>query len=290
MEYTIENENLRICVDDHGAELKSIFSKKHHIEYLWQGNPDFWGRRAPILFPIVGKLKDNTYKYNNHDYHLSQHGFARDMVFEMVSHEETKLSFLLKSTESTRTVYPFEWTLKVSYQIDVNKLFVSVDINNASSEDEMWFSVGFHPAFNVPIDQETNKQQNFVLEFNKDKTANKRLLEYGLIGNTFELAMEISQIPLENETFIKDALVFQGLKTDQIVLLSADSDRSLVFSFNDFPYLGIWSKPNAPFVCIEPWHGIADTIDHDGNLIHKEGIKSLKPKETFSCGYSVGVS
>jgi len=290
MEYTIENENLRICVDDHGAELKSIFSKNYKIEYLWQGNPAFWGRRAPILFPIVGKLKDDTYNFKDHKYHLSQHGFARDMVFEMVSHEDSNISFLLKSTESTRTVYPFEWTLKVSYQIDGKKLSVSVEINNASSEDEMWFSVGFHPAFNVPIDQETNKQQNFVLEFNKDKTANKRLLEYGLIGNTFELAMENSQIPLENETFIKDALVFQGLKTDQIVLRSADSDRSLVFSFNDFPYLGIWSKPNAPFVCIEPWHGIADTIDHDGNLIHKEGIKSLKPKETFSCGYSVGVS
>jgi len=94
---------------------------------------------------------------------------------------------------------------------------------------------------------------------------------------------------LENNTFIKDALVFQDLKTDQITLRSAESDRSLVFSFDDFPYLGIWSKPSAPFVCIEPWHGIADTIDHDGNLVTKEGIKSLKPTETFSCGYSVEV-
>ena len=289
MEYIIENENLRISVDDQGAELKSIFGKNHKIEYLWQGNPDFWGRRAPILFPIVGKLKDNTYTYQGKNYQLSQHGLARDMVFEMVSHEGSKISFLLKSTEATRFDYPFEWTLKVSYHIDGNKLFVSVAINNTSSIDEMWFSVGFHPAFNVPIEQGTNDQQVFVLEFNKDKTANIRLLEHGLLGNSFELGMENSQIPLENETFIKDALVFQDLKTDQITLRSVESDRSLVFSFADFPYLGIWSKPSAPFVCIEPWHGIADTIDHDGNLVTKEGIKSLKPTETFSCGYSVEV-
>lgn len=289
MEYIIENENLRISVDDQGAELKSIFGKNHKIEYLWQGNPDFWGRRAPILFPIVGKLKDNTYTYQGKNYQLSQHGFARDMVFEMVSHEGSKISFLLISNEATRVIYPFEWTLKVSYHIDGNKLFVSVAINNTSSTDEMWFSVGFHPAFNVPIEQGINDQQAIVLQFNKDKTANKRLLEHGLVGNSFELGMENSHIPLENETFLKDALVFQDLKTDQITLRSSDSDRSLVFSFADFPYLGIWSKPFAPFVCIEPWHGIADTVYHEGNLVNKEGIKSLKPTGTFSCGYSVEV-
>lgn len=289
MEYIIENENLRISVDDQGAELKSIFGKNNKIEYLWQGNPYFWGRRAPILFPIVGKLKDNTYTYQGKNYQFSQHGFARDMVFEMISHEDSKISFLLKSNEATRFVYPFEWTLKVSYHIDGNKLFVYVAVNNTSSTDELWFSVGFHPAFNVPIEQGTNDQKAFVLQFNKDKTANKRLLEHGLVGNSFELGMENSKIPLENETFIKDALVFQDLKTDQITLRSSESDRSLVFSFDDFPYLGIWSKPSAPFVCIEPWHGIADTVDHDGNLVTKEGIKSLKPTETFSCGYSVEV-
>jgi galactose mutarotase-like enzyme len=289
LEYIIENENFRISVDDQGAELKSISSKKHHIEYLWQGNPDFWGRRAPILFPIVGKLKDNTYKYNNHDYHLSQHGFARDMVFEMVSQEETKLSFLLKSTEATRVDYPFEWTLGVSYQIDDNKLSVSVEINNTSSTNDMWFSVGFHPAFNVPIEHKTNKQQTFALVFNKDITANKRLLDNGLLSNSFDIGLANGRIPLDKNTFLKDALVFQDLKTNEITLHSENSERGLIFSFDGFPYLGIWSKPDAPFVCIEPWHGIADTTVHDGNLIHKEGIKSLKSKETFSCGYSVKV-
>lgn len=289
MEYIIENENLRVCIDDYGAELKSIFGKKHQVEYLWQGNPNFWARRAPILFPIVGKLKDNTYKYKNHDYQLSQHGFARDMIFELLANDDTKISFILKSNDATRVAYPFEWTLSVIYQINDNKLSVSVEINNTSSANDMWFSVGFHPAFNVPLGQETNEQNTYFLEFNKDITATKRLLDNGVLSNSFEIGIENSRIPLENDTFLRDALIFQDLKSNEITLHSENSERGLIFSFDGFPYLGIWSKPDAPFVCIEPWHGIADTTDHDGNLVNKEGIKSLKPTKTFCCGYSVEV-
>jgi galactose mutarotase-like enzyme len=285
----LENEFLKVEIQTLGAELTRIYHKKSRFDYLWNGDPDFWPRRAPILFPIVGKLKGNNMIFNHQHYQIMQHGFARDMKFELNAISNRAASFLLLSNDVTKSMYPFEWKLQNNYEIHNNILSVTTEVTNTSTLHDMFFSIGYHPAFRLPL-SEGLEMEDFILEFNRDISAPKWLLVDGLIGSCGDICIENGTIQLTKSTFLQDALVFKGLKSNQLVLRSAKSRWKLIFNFEGFPYLGLWSKPNAHFVCIEPWHGCADHISHNGDLTTKEGIKCLKPQQTFKCGYQVEFS
>ena len=284
---SIENDFLKISVKNSGAELIGIKNKKNNYEYLWQGDPKFWARRAPILFPIVGKLKDNTYKAEGKSFQLLQHGFARDMHFELIEKENSFLIYSLKHSAETLKNYPYKFELFIKYDLSKNTLKVTYEVRNMDSK-KMLFSIGGHPAFNCPI-VHNEKFNDCFLEFETKENAERYVLKDGLLTTATEPVLKDEKIlPLNHELFAKDALVFKGLKSEYVALKSRRSKAKLTFNFKGFPYLGIWSKPG-PFVCIEPWYGHADYENAGGELKDKEGILSLEKGKIFSCDYKIEI-
>ena len=283
----LENEKIKIEVDTAGAELKKFVLNKDDKNYLWHGDPKYWGRRAPVLFPIVGRLKNNKYTYQGQEYQMTQHGFARDKEFELVENRENILRYRLVEDDSTLEIYPFSFILDIIYKIDGNKLSIKYNLKN-ENEEEMYFSIGAHPAFYWPLNNKEAKE-DYYLEFEKEENADKYLLESGLLNNKTEKVLDNSKIlELQPDTFKDDALVFKDLKSEKATLKSRKSSRSVQMEFKNFPYLGIWSQSAAaPFICIEPWQGIADSVDSSGRLTEKEGINKLEAAEEFSCEYSI---
>jgi len=277
----LKNNDLEINVKKAGAELTSIKYKDY--EYLWQADSKFWGRHAPVLFPIVGKLKNNECTIKGEIYSMSQHGFARDMDFEVFAQTEISITFILTNNEETMKKYPYEFELYIKYEIVDNKVLVKYTVVNAGN-DNMFFSIGAHPAFN--IEGEFN---DCAIEFDKNETQNKIFVENGLIKFTDEIRLDnTNTLKLNNNSFAEDAIIFKDLESSTVTL-SSKGDRKVKMNIAGFPYLGIWSKENAPFICIEPWFGIADTEEHDGTFRKKKGIIELDIGEEFEAGYSIEV-
>ena len=285
--FTIENEFLKIIIKAKGAELQSIFHKANQLEYLWNGDPAFWSKKSPVLFPIVGTLKNDTYFYKNKLYKLGRHGFARDMEFEIENQNNDSITFLLRSNETTLENYPFLFEFRVNYSIDINNLTVTYIVKNIS-EDEMYFSVGGHPAFKIPLVEGTS-YNDYFLEFNKDETlARWPISADGLIEKKPEAFLTNRSILfLSKELFYKDALVFKYPTSFMVTLQSDKTSYGLNFNFSQFPYLGIWAAKNADFVCIEPWCGIADSVDSNQQIKDKEGINKLNGEEIFERSWNV---
>jgi galactose mutarotase-like enzyme len=279
--HTIENYLLKVSINAKGAELQSIFHKTHQLEYMWNGDPTFWAKRSPILFPIVGTLKNDEYFYNNKSYKLGRHGFARDMEFEIENQTGDSISFLLRSNETTLQHFPFQYELIIKYSIEKDNLTVTYIVKNIS-EGDMYFSIGGHPAFKVPLVEGT-EYSDYYLEFNKDEILPRwPISPEGLIEKNPEPFLQSGNIlQLNKQLFYKDALVFKHSASTMISLLSNKTKHGLHFNFSGFPYLGIWAAKNAGFVCIEPWCGIADSVDSNQQIINKEGINKLDVGEIF---------
>jgi galactose mutarotase-like enzyme len=284
--FSIENDQLKVIINSKGAELQSIFNKEFGIEYMWSGDAAFWGKKSPVLFPIVGTLKNDTYFYNDKAYKLSRHGFARDMEFEVADHQKESVSFFIKNNESTFKNYPFAFEFFIKYAIDNNKLAVTYTVKNIFAE-EMYFSVGGHPAFKVPLAEGTT-YTDYYLQFNNDESLQRWPISAdGLIENkSLPVLTGTNVLQLTKELFSKDALVFKHPASSVISLRSGKTNHGLDFNISGFPYLGIWAAKNADFVCIEPWCGIADSIDTNQQLIHKEGINKLNAGEIFERSWS----
>jgi galactose mutarotase-like enzyme len=284
---SIQNNWLQVAVASKGAELQSIIHKDFGIEYMWSGDPAFWGKKSPILFPVVGGLKNNSYQHNGEYYQLSRHGFARDMLFEIAAQNDTTVTFTLISTKETQQIYPFDFRLSVRYSLNENKLSVSYIIENTGIEN-LLFSIGGHPAFKVPLAEGT-VFDDYYLKFGSLETASKsQLSPSGLIEDFSEPVLENEDIiPLHKSLFYQDALVFKELTSNNISLMSHKDSHGLNMSFEGFPYLGIWSAKDANFVCIEPWCGIADSVNASGVLEDKEGINSISPRQKFERTWSI---
>ncbi len=285
----LENEIMSVKVKSRGAELTSIMTKTDNCEYLWQGDPKFWNRHAPVLFPIVGKLLDNQYIYDGNVYSLNQHGFARDMDFILLESTQTKAIFELKGSEEAYKNFPFQFGLKISYTLRNNCIDVSYSVHNADDKT-MYFSIGAHPAFNWPLTAGDN-YENYIIEFEKRETKTTLLLNNGLLSLEESLLLnEEQEIKLTKELFKNDALIFKDLKSQSVSYKSKTSEKSVTVDFKGFPYLGIWSKPEgAPFICIEPWYGVADTITSKKDISQKEGIQVLNKNESFYCQFSIAI-
>lgn len=281
MNYTISNSEITATINSKGAELISL--KKNEREYIWEGNPKFWGKHSPILFPIVGTLKENFFIHNNKKFELSRHGFARDNEFEIVEYSDNKVVFTLLSSSATLKNYPFNFELQVIYTLKENNLKISYKVKNNSLE-KVPFSIGGHPAFSL-----SQKFEDYSLLFEKQETLTTYELENDLVSNktkTFELKEK--QFPLDYSTFENDALIFKIMESKSIEILEKQKPM-LKFSFNDFPNFGIWTKTNAPFICLEPWLGYSDTSNANGNLFDKEGIIILEKDKAFKASFNIEI-
>jgi galactose mutarotase-like enzyme len=287
MTIIIENNNLRVAIKAHGAELDSIFHKGNQLEYLWQGDAVFWGKKSPVLFPIVGTLKDNSFSYKGLKYTLPRHGFARDKTFIVESHSADKATFLLVSDEETFKNYPFSFEFRLHYTLKDNVLSVTYAVKNTGA-DAMYFSVGGHPAFRLPLVEGTIYTDYFI-ELNALETSGRYpLSKDGLLELAPNpLLKNTRTLPLKPALFYEDAVVLKHLKATQMAILSGETPHGLNMAFEGFPYFGIWSAKNAPFVCLEPWCGIADSVDTTQELTEKEGINALASGADFERTWSV---
>ena len=287
MLHTIKNDVLKITVDDHGAELKSITGVSDGTEYLFDADPKWWKYSSPVLFPIVGKLVGNKYRVDGKEYSLPGHGFGRISDYTCIREEVDELAFALDWSDKTLEVYPFKFRLEIAYILRKNEVKVMWTVKNVDDKI-MYFSIGAHPAIRCPIvDGETF--DDCFLEFNvAEKSARIPLDPSGPLTHDRIPTIDGKILKLNYELFKGDALVFDDLKSDEIAIRSRKSPKSVTLRAKGFPFWGIWTpdKGGAPFLCIEPWHGHADFIDFKGELKDKDGIRALDPDETFNAGYS----
>ena len=288
--YTLENEKIKITVSKQGAELHNITSKVDGTEYLWNRNKRYWGYSAPVLFPIVGKVKNGTYKVDGKEYNLPQHELARLKEFEMLEKTDNKIIFELVDSEETLKVYPYKFSLKIAYTLVESGVVTEYIVENTDNKT-IYFSIGAHPAFMCPmvvgeiIDDyyfEFNEKENCDIMPISEEGYIKRERKQYLVNNNI--------IPLNFDVFKGDALVFDSLKSNKISLKSVNHDKVLTMDFTGFPYMGLWTKATgAPFVCIEPWYGHADFEDFDGELKDKAGIEKLQIGQKFNSSYTVTI-
>jgi galactose mutarotase-like enzyme len=279
---TISNSNLTAQINHFGAELFSLKNSENK-EYIWEGNPAFWGKHSPILFPIVGTLKNNSFQYTESEYHLSRHGFARDMAFNLIEKLENSAIFSLTSSEESRKVYPFNFELQICYSLEENKLNIDYKVIN-KNDAIMPFSIGAHPAFALP-----KPFESYSLQFEHNEILTSYELENDLLSDHFStIEMIDKQVPLNYSLFEKDALIFKKLQSKSITILE-NQNPLLRVRFDNFPNLGIWTKSNAPFLCIEPWLGYSDTVHSSGNILEKEAIQLLEAKKSLECNFNIEI-
>ncbi len=286
---SIHNDSLSIKIDPKGAELKSLYNKNNGVEYMWSGDPAFWNKTSPVLFPIIGSLKSDTCYVEGKPYHMGRHGFAREMMFVVSGQDSSSANFTNQSDANTLKKFPFPFRLEIAYNISVDELHVTYKVRNTGN-NTMYFSIGGHPAFKVPL-LPGSDYNDYYLEFNKVENAGRwPVSPEGLIETKLETLLKNSRrINLSKELFLKDALVFKNLQSDKVSLLSSRSPHGLQFDFAGFPYLGIWAAKHADFVCIEPWCGIADSVNSNQQLNEKEGINSLAAGNLFERTWKVKV-
>ena len=278
---TLFNSNITAKINHNGAELYSLES--NNKEYIWEGNPVFWGKHSPVLFPIVGTLKENTYTYNSISYQLSRHGFARDTTFKLIEKKDDLAVFSIESNEDTKKVYPFEFELQLIYSLENNHLNISYKVINKGM-GPMPFSIGAHPAIALP-----GKFENYSIQFEKEEPLVYNLLENDLISNAVKTLPTLdNRVALDYSLFENDALIFKNLKSNYLTIFK-NQIPMVRMHYEDFPHLGIWTKMNAPFLCIEPWFGYSDSNESTGTILEKEGIQILESKTSFNAQFSIEI-
>jgi galactose mutarotase-like enzyme len=288
MSIKLENEIIEIVILEKGAELSSMKLKGDNLEYIWSGNAEYWNRHAPILFPIVGKVNNNSYMVDENTYHLSQHGFARDMDFSIVENDKNHAQLSLLWNEDLLRLYPYKFELLVDYRLEGNTLHIGYRVKNCDIQS-IYFSIGAHPGFNCPL-SDGESFEDYYFEFENNEYASITLLNKDglLLRDAVPFLKNERIIPINKALFANDALIFKNLKSNKITLKNTKNPHTLTVNFDKFPFLGLWSKPSgAPFVCIEPWFGHADYYDFHGDFKNKEDIIALPCKEEFSCTYSI---
>lgn len=288
--YTLVTPKCRATFSPRGAELTSLIATADGLEYLWSGDPAVWGRHAPVLFPLVGRLPADSYHYQGHDYRLPQHGFARDQEFAVLRQSPTELVFRLQHDERTRAVFPFAFELTISYMLRDTQLSVRWDVRNPALDQPLLFSIGAHPAVRCPL-LPGEQFEDYYFAFDHPVTLERHLLAGGLLtGETARVLTQGRELPLSYALFADDALVFKHYDFSRLTLRSRKSARFVRFRFDGFPYLGLWTKgPGARFVCVEPWYGIASSAGAPGELSEKEGILTLGPSQSFTATYSIEI-
>lgn len=278
---TIKNEFLTVSVNSMGAELSSLKDNSTQKEYIWQGNPAVWNGQAPLLFPITGRLLNDTYVHDDKKYSLPKHGFARKSEFALMRSKQNLAVFGLFDNEKTKEVYPFRFYLGVEYRLDGKKLIVTHTVQN-KDESTMYFSFGAHPAFNITLGDS-------VVFSEKEKLTTLLTNEYGYVVGEKTLSENSDTVVIDAHIFDNDALFLPAMKSTSAKIVTADGEEILQMTYGNVPYLGLWAKPGAPYVCIEPWFGMCDNENVSGILKEKPAIMSLKPQEEFVFSYEINI-
>jgi len=281
--HNLKNESLEVLINPQGAELSSL--KFNAQEYLWQGDARYWGGRAPILFPIVGALKDGHMSHNDKQYAMPRHGLARRSRFTLLSQSDNAVTLVLKADSESLQQYPWNFELQVTFALNHSNLTIHYDVLNNDSSD-MLFTIGSHPAFALAVDKPSDLESYCVQVEQEESLKRYKLDDAGLLQRTHE-AFNSNKIQLSQTLFNEDALVFRDISAGA-VSLKHNNKTVLTVDSGGAPHLGIWSKPGAAFVCIEPWLGTSDFKDSDGVFKNKDDLQNLSPGQTFR--HSVGVS
>lgn len=282
MLFSAENEFFTLAVKEMGAELNSLKSKKTDIEYIWFGNTDIWYGQSPILFPIIGRLLDDKYRVDGKEYTMPKHGIVRKKPFKLLEETKDSLLFIQSSDEESLKEYPFEFDLIVKFQLTNKGLKVTHTVINKDSKD-MYYSFGAHPGFNCEIGD--------YLQFNVDEELYTERIDHEsiLIDEKFPVFTDEGKIELTSNLFDDDALILSDYSSTEVSIRSYNHDRVIKFMF-DSPVLGIWAKPNAPYVCLEPWWGINDNYDKKNDFSEKRGIMKLAPGESKEFTWEVEIT
>lgn len=301
---TLDNGTISIAVKEHGAELSSL--RLGGREYLWQADEQFWKRHSPVLFPIVGSVWEKKYRSGGRKFALGQHGFARDMDFTLLEQTEDSIWYVLESSEQTHEKYPYDFRLEIGYHIHGKSVDVMWRVKN-TSESQIAFQIGAHPAFHWPLlsdgaiaagteamksELASCTQRGWFLYDRPAGPVKKAVIgQAGCVDPSLaseDMVQEGGYLPLDTETFLGDALIYEDGQVSSVTLCDQDKNPYLKLEF-DAPVVGLWSPPgkNAPFVCIEPWYGRTDKVGYEGEYEDKDWMQFLSAGETFFGGYVI---
>ncbi len=290
--HVIQNDHLSIGVKQKGAELSSIKSLESGIEFMWCADPSYWGRHSCILFPVIGCVKDGQVKFGDRSYPMIKHGLVRDREWTLINERQDQLIFSFASDDETRRYYPFNFELKAVYSLVDSNCVVRYEVTT-KGEDRIPFNIGAHPAFACPLVgngiQKGNRNE-YRLVFNESEYQNAAIItKDGLIGVDTHLVLDNQkELLLIDRLFDNDALIFDNLNSEQVSLVDKNNKVLWTFKFGNCPHLGIWSSGrSSPFVCIEPWYGVADAPDASGQYIDKPSIQWVGPDEVWSYEHTV---
>lgn len=285
--HQIENEFLKVRIREYGAELTSVFNKKNNTEHLWQADEQFWPWHAPVLFPVVGRSLNDEIVVNGTHYPMEKHGFARKSNFKVLEQSETKIVFALTHSAETLKLYPYKFEFLIGYRLTGNELHVSYEVRN-DDHQVIYFQLGGHPAFAVPFNA-GEAYEDYHIEFEQTETAARHFINAdGFFNGATQLVLNNTPaLPLQSDMFKDDALIFKDLKSRRVTIRSKNHAHYLAVEFKKFHYLGLWAKVNAPYVCIEPWLGCADTAGPTPEFTAKEGIIKLLQGDEFNAGFTV---
>jgi galactose mutarotase-like enzyme len=283
---SIESDQLRASVSSLGAELQQLQTASG-LELLWDGNPTVWAGRSPLLFPIVGQVTDDRITVGGTRYPLSRHGFARTSTFELVEALPSRCLWRLRPSASTRARYPFAFRLDVAYALDGHRLTMGATVAN-EGDTPMPASFGFHPAFRWPLQPGASRERHEV-RFEKPEPAPLRRLDNGLLGETVPSPVQGDRLALADALFVDDALIWDRLQSRSLTY-GGPSGPTLRLAFPHMPHLGIWTKPGASYICLEPWQGFSSPVGFDSELADKPGIVTLAPgtARLFEMSVTVG--
>lgn len=285
----LNNQQINVRIKKKGAEICSLYNRTSAIEYIWQADPSFWPWHAPNLFPIVGSVVDNQITYGGSSYPLQRHGFARHANFTVIESSRTHAIFSLRYNQETLKAYPFRFEYQVIYHLDNDSFKCTYKVINLDA-GAIYFSLGAHPAFNVPFFSYEG-YGDYYLTFEKGETLHRHHLSTEGYFNKeqTEILLDEKKMPLHEHLFDQDALVFKTLESREVIIRSTNHPHALKIAFPEFKSLGIWAKPGAPFLCIEPWLGYADSENFKASIAKKEGIISLSAGHVFEASFTITI-
>lgn len=290
--YILENDCLKIGINSKGAELKSLINKNDNTERFWTGNPEYWDGSSPVLFPIVGKLKNHQYNFEGKTYGMPMHGFASNEEFKIIDKGINFVTYELEWNSETYKIYPFKFKLQIKYILNNKELKVEYKVVN-TDEREMYFALGAHPGFKCPIfDNETLEDYYVEFEVENETAVRKLLAPNNYFSHNTERVFESGNIMnLSLELFKNNAIIMKDIKSKYIVLKSRKNPTELKFSFDEFPVLAIWSpKTLSPFVCFEPWGSHSDYDDFNGEFREREGTITLEKGSEFNKKFTIEIN
>jgi galactose mutarotase-like enzyme len=288
--HILENEFLSVGIQHKGAELCSVLNKLNGLEYLWQADPSVWAYHAPNLFPVVGNCMNNQIQIEGIKYPMQRHGFARHSNFILTESSSDQAVFTLDYSESTLAIYPYKFSLQVAYRLQNTEITIVYKVIN-TDDKPIFFSIGAHPAFNIPFSKD-GSYDDYYIEFKEDELPVKHLFnESGFFtGETEAVYLDNRRLNLSKDIFNNGALVFKELLSKEVLIRNHHTPNFVSVSYEDSPSLGIWAAPDAPFVCIEPWLGYADSAGELREFSQKDGIQKLEISKVFECSFSIGIN